>query len=151
VSRQGRASERLGGIIAGRCSSSSTSSLDWSGPPFAVAASSSLRISCSGSGSPSWPPDPQAAAAPPARAPRANAVAERVIDTGRRECLDHLLVVNEHHLRIVLAEFADDYDRERLHRTLRLETPPPASRSPTGPIRVRPVLGGLHDVYVRAA
>jgi transposase InsO family protein len=87
----------------------------------------------------------------PVRAPRANAVAERVIGTLRRECLDYVLVVNERHLRWVLAEFADHYNRERPHRTLRLETPLPASRSPTGPIRVRPVLGGLHHVYERAA
>jgi putative transposase len=87
----------------------------------------------------------------PVRAPRANAVAERVIGTLRRECLDHVLVVNERHLRAVLTEFAEYYNRERPHRTLRLEAPVPVSRSPTGPIRVRPVLGGLHHVYERAA
>lgn len=87
----------------------------------------------------------------PVRAPRANAVAERVIGTVRRECLDHVVVVNERHLRTLLGEFADYYHRERPHRTLRLEPPLPASRSPTGPIRGRPVLGGLHHVYDRAA
>ena len=87
----------------------------------------------------------------PVRAPRANAVAERVIGTVRRECLDHVVVVNERHLRTLLGEFADYYHRERPHRTLRLETPLPVSRSPTGPIRVRPVLGGLHHAYERAA
>jgi putative transposase len=87
----------------------------------------------------------------PVRAPRANAVAERVIGTLRRECLDHLLVLNERHLRSVLAEFVSYYNRQRPHRTLRRETPLPVSRSPTGPIRVRPVLGGLHHVYERAA
>ena len=39
----------------------------------------------------------------PVRAPRANAVAERVIRTLRNECLDHLIIVNEQHLRPVLA------------------------------------------------
>jgi putative transposase len=87
----------------------------------------------------------------PVRAPRANAVAERVIGTLRRECLDHLLVLNEQHLRGVLAEFVAYYHRDRPHRTLRLEPPRPASRSPTGPITVRRVLGGLHHVYQRAA
>jgi transposase InsO family protein len=83
----------------------------------------------------------------PVRAPRANAIAERVIGTLRRECLEHLLVLNEHHLRAVLAEFVAYYNRDRPHRTLRLEPPRPASRSPSGPIRVRRVLGGLHHVY----
>jgi transposase InsO family protein len=87
----------------------------------------------------------------PVRAPRANAIAERVIGTLRREGLDHLLVLNEHHLRAVLAEFVAYYNRDRPHRALRSEPPRPASRSPTGPSRVRRVLGGLHHVYERAA
>jgi putative transposase len=87
----------------------------------------------------------------PVRAPRATAVAERVIGTLRRECLDPVLVVNERHLRAVLTEFAGYYDRERPHRTLRLEAPVPVPRSLTGPIRARPVPGGLRHVYERAA
>jgi Integrase core domain len=82
------------------------------------------------------------------RAPRANAVAERLIGTLRRECLDHLIVVNERHLRAVLAEFSNG---ARPHRTLGLETPLPAVRPTSGPIRARPVLGGLHHSYERAA
>jgi transposase InsO family protein len=87
----------------------------------------------------------------PVRAPRANAVAERVIGTLRRECLDHVLVLNEPHLRAVLTEFVRYYNGDRPHRTLGLEPPRPASRSPTGPIEVRRVLGGLHHVYQRVA
>ena len=87
----------------------------------------------------------------PVRAPRANAVAERVIGTLRRECLDHLIILNEPHLRAVLAEYVRSYNRERPHRTLGLEPPQPVSRSPTGPIHVRPVLGGLHHSSERAA
>ncbi|HVG97058.1 MAG TPA: integrase core domain-containing protein [Chloroflexota bacterium] len=87
----------------------------------------------------------------PVRAPRANAVAERVIGTLRRECLDHLVVLNEKHLRSVLTEFERYYNVDRPHRTLRLEPPRSGSRSPTGPIRVRRVLGGLHHVYQRVA
>jgi putative transposase len=41
----------------------------------------------------------------PVPAPRANAIAERVIDTLRRECLDHVIILNAPHLRAVLAEF----------------------------------------------
>ena len=71
--------------------------------------------------------------------------------TLRRECLDRLIVVNEAHLRVVLAEFAEYYNRERPHRTLDLQTPEPSDRPRAGPIRARPVLGGLHHVYSRAA
>jgi transposase InsO family protein len=87
----------------------------------------------------------------PVRAPRANAVAERLVGTVRRECLDHLVILSETHLRAVLAEFARLYNRERPHRTLRLETPEPVARPTTGGIRASPVLGGLHHVYERAA
>ena len=80
-----------------------------------------------------------------------NAVAERVIDTLLRECLDHEVILNEPHLRAVLAEYVRYYNRERPHRTLRLETPLPVTRSPTGTISTRSVLGGLHHTYERAA
>jgi transposase InsO family protein len=87
----------------------------------------------------------------PVRAPRANAIAERLVGTLRRECLDHLVIVNEAHLRAVLTEVVRFYNRERPHRTLRLETPVPVARSATGAIRARPVLGGRHHAYERAA
>src|SRR5207244_338512 len=61
----------------------------------------------------------------PLASPRANAVAERVIGTLRRECLDHLIILDEQHLRSVLTEFVQYYNRERPHRTLRLEMPVP--------------------------
>ena len=80
-----------------------------------------------------------------------NAVVERVIGTLRRECLDHLIILDEQHLRSVLTEFVQYYNRERPHRTLRLQTPVPALRSAEGPVQSRPVLGGLHHVYERAA
>ena len=87
----------------------------------------------------------------PVRAPRANAVAERLIGTLRRECLDHLVVINERHLHAVLDEFAGYYNGARPHRTLGLATPLLADRPAMGPIRARPVLGGLHHIYERAA
>jgi transposase InsO family protein len=87
----------------------------------------------------------------PVRAPRANAVAERVIGTLRRDCLDHVIPLDEAHLRALLAQSTDDYNMERPHRTLRLETPQPASRSPTGAVLARPVLGGRHHADARAA
>ena len=87
----------------------------------------------------------------PVRAPRANAVAERVIGTLRRECLDRLIILNERHLRAILEEFVGYYNAQRPHRTLGLETPVPATRPSAGPIRSRAVLGGLHHTYERAA
>ena len=86
----------------------------------------------------------------PLRAPQANAVAERLVGTLRRECLDHPIVLNERHLRAVLGEFAAYYNAARPHRTLALDTPQPTNRVRHGPIRVSPVLGGLHHVYERA-
>jgi transposase InsO family protein len=87
------------------------------------------------------------------RAPKANAIAERVARTLRNDCLDHVLILNERHLRAVLAEYVAYYSTDRPHRSLALEPSLPASRSPVaaGAITSRPVLGGLHHVYSRAA
>jgi hypothetical protein len=68
-----------------------------------------------------------------------------------REGPDHLIVVNERHLRAVLAEFAAFPNGARPHRPLGPETPLPAVRPTSGAIRARPVLGGLHHTYERAA
>src|SRR5207248_179016 len=65
------------------------------------------------------------AIATPVASPRANAIIERFIGTLRRECLDHLIILDEQHLRSVLTEFVRYYNLERPHRTLRLETPVP--------------------------
>ena len=90
----------------------------------------------------------------PYRAPKANAIAERLVGTIRRECLDHIIVFNEGHLVRVLGEFAAYYNRDRPHRSLDLSPPiRPNVAAPTlrGAIVSRPVLGGLHHVYSRAA
>jgi transposase InsO family protein len=87
----------------------------------------------------------------PIWAPRANAIAQRMVGTFRREFLDHLVAVNERHLRSVLGEFVRYYNRDRPHRALRLETPHARARTATGTVRVRPILGGLHHDYGRAA
>jgi len=87
----------------------------------------------------------------PVQALRANAIAERVIGTLRRECLDHLIIINERHLRSVLREYVAYHNGGRPHATLRLETPtgPPARAGPprAGRIIARPVLGGPHHEY----
>ena len=85
------------------------------------------------------------------RAPRANAIAERVVRSLRQECLDHILPLSEGHVRSVLAEFVSYYNRDRPHRSLGLETPVPSPRPFDGEVVSRPVLNGLHHVYERAA
>ena len=91
----------------------------------------------------------------PVRAPKANAVVERVIGTLRRECTDHVIVLNEQHLLSVLREYITYYNDLRPHRSLALEAPvgPRALSPPTPPAKVvsHPVLGGLHHVYRWAA
>ena len=87
----------------------------------------------------------------PVRAPRANAVADRAVRTVRNDGLDHLIVLNERHLRAVVREFVGSSNGERPHRTLGLEPPCRVARPTRGPIRTRPVLGGLHHFYERAA
>ncbi len=90
------------------------------------------------------------AIATPVRSPRANAIAERVIGTLRRECLDHMIVLDQQHLQSVLSEYVSYYNQDRPHRTLRLQTPEPRPQATPGRIRSRPVLHGLHNVYERA-
>jgi transposase InsO family protein len=87
----------------------------------------------------------------PPRAPNANAVGERIVRTIRTECLDHLIVFNERHLRALLAEFANYYNRDRPHCSLGLESPLPSRAQALGRVVSRPILGGLHHVYTRAA
>ena len=87
------------------------------------------------------------------RAPKENAVCERLLGSVRRECLDHLLILNEAHLRRVLREYMAYYNTARPHQGLQQRIPdPPCSAGPaTGAVYATPVLGGLHHTYARAA
>ena len=90
----------------------------------------------------------------PVRSPRANAFAERFVGTLRRECLDHVLVLGEQHLRKVLAEYARHYNGHRPHQGLKQEPPlhqPSHMLDITARIERRQVLGGLISEYRRAA
>ncbi len=92
----------------------------------------------------------------PPRTPNANAVAERAVRSLREECLDQLLIVNQAHLRSVLAEYAADYNHRRPHQGREQAPPVPLAAAPTLPatpaqIRRRPVLGGLINDYDIAA
>jgi putative transposase len=89
----------------------------------------------------------------PVRSPRANSYAERFVGTLRRECLDHILILGEGHLRKVLAEFARHYNGHRPHQSLRQEPPQQPSRAVdiTARIERKQVLDGLISEYRRAA
>jgi hypothetical protein len=88
----------------------------------------------------------------PYRAPPANAYAERWVRSARAECLDRLLIVNEAHLRHVLAGYVGHYNRARPHRGLDQQTPMPHVPSePNGVVMRRDVLGGLIHEYDREA
>ena len=86
----------------------------------------------------------------PPQAPKANSIAERLVETIRAECLDHIIVANEGHLRRVLAEFMHYYNHEPPHRTRSLQSPVPQTSPGHGLVVSTPVLGGLHHAYARA-
>jgi transposase InsO family protein len=92
----------------------------------------------------------------PPQAPNANGVAERAVRSLREECLDHVLIVNQAHLRVVLADYAAYYNHRRPHQG-RGQAPPlplaaaPAQPVPSAGIQRRPVLGGLINDYGIAA
>jgi hypothetical protein len=90
----------------------------------------------------------------PIRAPRANAICERLPGSVRRECLDHLLIPGEAHLRRVLKEYASYFNRARPHQGTGQRLPqaePGRSASYRGEIVALPILGGLHHDYRRMA
>src|SRR5919202_276908 len=92
----------------------------------------------------------------PVRAPRAKAIAERFLRSVRRECLDHLLLLGEAHLRRALAEYVTYFNRARPHqgRGQRVQVPAGPLEPPQrheGTVIAIPVLGGLHHTYRRAA
>jgi transposase InsO family protein len=90
----------------------------------------------------------------PVRSPRANSYAERFVGTLRRECLDHVLIFGERHLRSVLAEYVRHYNGHRPHQALRQGPPlrePGHAVDMTARIEHRRILSGLISEYRRAA
>ena len=75
--------------------------------------------------------------------------AERLIGTILRECVDHLIVFGEAHLRRILIKFATYYNECRIHRSLNKDAPYHRAIDRLGAITSRPVLGGLHHQYYR--
>ena len=83
------------------------------------------------------------------RSPWQNGIAERMIGTLRRECLDHMLIVGEAHLRRVLSSYANYYNRARTHLALQKDAPQHRAVQHDGAIVGVPILAGLHHQYVR--
>jgi putative transposase len=87
------------------------------------------------------------------RSPWQNGYCERVIGTIRRECLDHVIALNENHLRRVLKKYLAYYHTSRTHLGLEKDAPEPRAIQPreVGSVASEPVLGGLHHRYYRQA
>lgn len=87
------------------------------------------------------------------RSPWQSAYAERVIGSLRRECVDHLVVLGERHLRRRLSRYVEYYNAARTHLALYKDAP--AGRAVQAPERGRVIerarVGGLHHEYVRRA
>jgi transposase InsO family protein len=83
------------------------------------------------------------------RSPWQNGFAERLIGSIRRECLDHVVVFGERHLRHILLSYMKYYNEVRTHLSLEKDTPVSRAVERSGRILCRPVLGGLHHQYIR--
>jgi transposase InsO family protein len=81
--------------------------------------------------------------------PWQNGFAERLIGSIRRECLDHIIVLGEVHLRRILKSYARYYNETRTHLALDKDAPLSRTVKRAGRILCRPILGGLHHEYVR--
>jgi putative transposase len=90
----------------------------------------------------------------PPRSPRANSYAERFVGTLRRECLDHLLIYGEQHLRRVLTDHEWHYNAHRAHQSGDQRPPlhdPDQPIDVTAVIKRRTTVAGLIHEYRRAA
>jgi transposase InsO family protein len=85
------------------------------------------------------------------RSPWQNAFAERLIGSIRRECLDHVVVLNERHLRRLLKKYLTYYHGSRTHLGLGKDAPEPRAVMSQGKIKAIPQVGGLHHRYERRA
>jgi putative transposase len=87
------------------------------------------------------------------RSPWQNPYVERLIGTVRRECLNHVIVLNEAHLKRILADYFEYYHTSRTHQSLDDNAPRPREVDPPerGRVVAEPMVGGLHHRYFRAA
>jgi transposase InsO family protein len=88
------------------------------------------------------------------QSPWQNIYVERVIGSIRSECLNHIIVVNENHLRRVLSSYVRYYNQARTHQSLGQDCPDPRPVEPPSAgkrIVAIPEVGGLHHRYIRRA
>ena len=87
------------------------------------------------------------------RSPWQNCYAERFIGSLRRECLDHVIVLNERQLSRILSDYIRYYNCSRTHLALDKDAPDPrvAHARELGEVIARPEVGGLHHRYERRA
>jgi putative transposase len=87
------------------------------------------------------------------RSPWQNPFVERLIGTLRRDCLDHVIVLNDRHLRRIVGRYLDYYHNWRTHLSLSMDAPNPRTVHPLdrGRVVAYPELGGLHHHYERSA
>jgi transposase InsO family protein len=83
------------------------------------------------------------------QSPWQNGYAERLIGSIRHDCLDHVIVFSERHLRHLLKSYQEYYNEARTHLSLRKDAPVSRAVQTAGRLLVRPVLGGLHHQYLR--
>jgi transposase InsO family protein len=85
--------------------------------------------------------------------PWQRAYVERLIGSIRRDCLDHVIILGERHLRTILRSYFEYYHRARTHLALAKDTPEPRAVRPPelGALVELPEVGGLHHRYERRA
>src|SRR5713101_2495021 len=84
-----------------------------------------------------------------ALSPWQNGHAERLIGSIRRECLDHIVVFGDAHLRQILAAYTGYYSELRTHLSLDKDSPGHRPIQRVGQVAAQPILGGLHHHYCR--
>ena len=89
----------------------------------------------------------------PYRTPQANGVCERFMVSLRKECMDHILIHDDKHLRQVVNAYTAYFNRERTHQGIDQRIPEqyelPRSKPTSGRAMSKAILGGLHPSYSR--
>jgi transposase InsO family protein len=83
------------------------------------------------------------------QSPWQNGIAERLIGTLRRECLDQMVICGEAHLRRILSAYAEYYNQARTHLALQKDAPLTRAVQRCGTIVGTSILSGLHHQYAR--